>query len=111
MGPRPEHLPDPLAGENRRKQFRHEVRWWAQLEVGTDCLACYVFDLSPSGAKVRVAKPMTAHQPVRLRMTPFGGFEGEVVWSRDGIAGIRFADAEHDRITKLIASGLNELPM
>ena len=111
MGSRPEHLPAPFRGEDRRKQFRHEVRWWGQLEIGTDCLACCVFDLSQSGAKVRVARPLTACESVRLRMTPFGGFEGEVVWSRDGVAGIRFADEEHDRVIRLIASALNELPM
>jgi PilZ domain-containing protein len=111
MGSRPEHLPAPFQGEDRRKQFRHEVRWWGQLEIGTDCVSCCVFDLSHSGAKVRVARPLTAREPVRLQMTPFGDFGGEVVWSRDGVAGIQFADAERDRVTRLIGSMLIKLPM
>ena len=86
-------------------------RWWAQIEVGTDRFACSVFDLSLSGAKVRVAQPIIAKELVRLALPPFGGFEGEVMWSRDGVVGIRFADGEYHRIANLIANGLNHLPM
>jgi hypothetical protein len=49
--------------------------------------------------------------PVRLQMPPFGDFEGRIVWSSDGIIGIQFAPEEHRRVAKLIASGLNKLPM
>jgi hypothetical protein len=110
MGSRPEHQATPCGGEDRREHHRHEVRWWAQMEVGTDRFACSVSDLSQSGAKVRVAQPIIAKEPVRLGMPPYGGFEGEVVWTNDGVIGIRFADGEHHRVAKLIASKLNEIP-
>jgi hypothetical protein len=111
MGSRPEHLSAPYGGEDRRKQFRHEVRWWAQIEVGADRFACCVFDLSQTGAKARVAKLLIAQELVRLQMMPFGGFDGEVMWSRDGVVGIRFANEENRRVARLISSALNELPM
>jgi hypothetical protein len=81
------------------------------MEVGTDRFACSVSDLSQTGAKVRVAQPVFTREPVRLGIPPFGGFEGEVVWTNDGVIGIRFTDGEHPRVAKLIASRLNELPM
>ena len=111
MDSRPEHQSTPFTGENRREDHRHAVRWWAQMEVGTDHFACYVFDLSQSGAKVRVTQPVIAKELVRLGMPPFGGFEGEVVWSSDGVIEVQFAAEEHHRVAKLIASGLNKLPM
>jgi hypothetical protein len=110
MGPRPEHVDAPYGGEDRRKQFRHEVRWWAQIEVGVQRSACCVFDLSQTGAKVRVAVPLVAQESVRLVISPFGAFESEFMWSQDGVVGIRFAEGEHHRVSKLISSALIELP-
>jgi hypothetical protein len=111
MGSRPEHRAIPSGGGDRRKHHRHEVTWWGQVEVGTDRFACSVSDLSQSGAKIRVAQAMIANEPVRLGLPPYGGFEGEVVWTNDGVIGIRFAAEEHHRVAKLIASGLNKLPI
>ena len=110
MRSRPEHQAIPAREEDRRKYRRHEVSWWGQTEVGTDRFACSVSDLSQSGAKVRVAQPIVAKEPVRLGMPPYGGFEGEVVWTNDGIVGIQFAAEERHRVAKLIASRLNEIP-
>jgi hypothetical protein len=110
MESRPKPPSTPSGGEDRREDHRHEVRWWAQMEVGADRFACIVFDLSQSGAKVRVARSVIAKELVRLGMPPFGGFEGTVVWSSDGVIGIQFAAEEHHRVAKLIANGLNTLP-
>jgi hypothetical protein len=111
MESKPEPLTTPSGGQDRREQFRHEVRRWARIEVGADGFACCVFDLSANGAKVRAAKLLIVQELVRLVMIPFGSFEGEVMWLRDGVVGIRFADGAHHRVAKLIASALNELPM
>lgn len=101
----------PRGGQDRRKHYRREVRWWAQIEVGTDRYACTVSELSRSGARVRVAERAIAMEPVKLAMPPFGDFQGKVVWSSDGVAGIQFAAEEDHRVAKLIASGLNKLPL
>jgi hypothetical protein len=66
MGPRPEQQATPSGDADRRKDHRHEVSWWGQMEVGADRFACSVSDLSQSGAKVRVAQPIIAKEPVRL---------------------------------------------
>lgn len=96
--------------EDRREHQRRQILWWGQIEVGTDHLACTVFDLSLSGAKLRTSRPTMVQERVRLVIPPFGGFEGEVVWSRDGRLGVRFADGEKGRVAKLIACRLNEAP-
>jgi hypothetical protein len=100
----------PREPENRRKHHRLKVLWWGQIDIGTKRLSCSVFDLSPGGARVRLAHAFSPQQPARLAMPPFGEFEGEVVWVEDGLAGIQFAEAERDRVARIIASRLNEAP-
>jgi hypothetical protein len=107
----PERRRTPHSGEDRRKHYRREVRWWAQIEVGTDRFACSVSELSQSGARVCVAQRVTPMELVRLEMPPFGDFRGKIVWSSDGVVGIQFAAEEDHRVAKLIASGLNKLPL
>jgi hypothetical protein len=111
MGVQPEERKRvPLESVNRRQHHRLKVLWWGQIDIGTKRLACSVFDLSPGGARVRLAHAFSATQPARLTMPPFGQFEGEVAWVEDGLAGIQFAAAEHARVARIIASRLNELP-
>jgi hypothetical protein len=111
MGSKPEQKNKVSQGsENRRHHYRLKVLWWGQIHIGTKSLACSVFDLSPGGARVRLAHAFAAKQPAKLAMPPYGQFEGEVAWVEDGLAGIQFALAEHDRIARIIASGLNEAP-
>jgi hypothetical protein len=100
----------PREPENRRKHHRLKVLWWGQIDLGAKRLSCSVFDLSPGGARVRFAHAFSQQQPARLAMPPFGEFEGEVVWVEDGLAGIRFAEAERDRVARIIACRLNEAP-
>jgi hypothetical protein len=111
VGSRPERRTTPHGGEDRRKHYRREVRWWGQIEVGTDRYACTVSELSRSGARVCVTQRAIAMEPVKLEMPPFGDFRGKVVWSSDGVVGIQFAAEEDDRVARLIASGLNRLPL
>jgi hypothetical protein len=96
--------------EDRRQHGRWRVRWWAQIEVGTDLLACTVSDLSVSGAKIQTSRPTTFDEPVRIALPPFGEFKGEVIWTRDDHIGVRFADEEHPRVAKIVASHLNRAP-
>ena len=111
MTSRSEHRAVPRGGEDRRSDYRLKVRWWAQIVVGMDRFPCTISDLSQGGARARVAQPVITMEPVRLQMPPFGDFEGRIVWSSDGVIGIQFAAEEHRRVAKLIASGLNKLPM
>ena len=79
--------------------------------MGMDRFPCTVLELSRSGARVRVGDREIAMEPLKLAMPPFGDFRGNVVWSRDGVVGIEFAAEEDHRVAKLIASGLNRLPL
>jgi len=95
---------------NRRQHHRLKVLWWGQIDIGAKRLSCSVFDLSPGGARVRLAHAFSAQQPARLSMPPYGEFDGELAWVEDGLAGIQFAEAERDRVARIVASRLNELP-
>jgi hypothetical protein len=97
--------------EERRRHGRWQVRWWAQIEVGTDVLACTVSDLSVSGVKIKTSRPTAVEEPVRLALPPFGDFKGAVVWTRDDHIGVRFADEEHYRVAKIIDSHLIRTPL
>jgi hypothetical protein len=48
--------------------------------------------------------------PRQLAADELAGFGGKVVWTNDRVIGIRFADGEHHRVAKLIASRVNEIP-
>ena len=111
MGPQinPTEGGAPLPG-NRRQHHRLKVLWWGQIDIGSKQLSCSVFDLSPGGARVRLAHAFSAQQPARLTMPPYGQFDGELAWVEDGLAGIQFAQSERDRMARVIASRLNELP-
>jgi hypothetical protein len=100
----------PEAQGERREHLRQKVLWWGQIDVGTERYACSVSDLSPGGAKIRLPQDISANQRVKLTMPPFGEFEGEVCWVEDAYIGIQFADIEHPRVAKVIASRLNETP-
>jgi hypothetical protein len=98
-------------GKDRRRHKRWRVLWWGQIAIGADHSPCTVFDLAPSGAKIQTSRPTATEERVRLSLPPFGDFKGEVIWSRHGHIGIRFADEEHHRIAKIIASHLNQVPL
>src|SRR5258708_29016534 len=106
----PKHIAQPETDRDRRKYERMEVLWWAQMEIAANRYACCVSDLSPGGAKVRLAHSVQPKQRIRLVMPPYGEFEVEVAWVGDDRVGIQFARDEHDRVAKLIASPLNKAP-
>jgi hypothetical protein len=93
-----------------RSHTRWRVLWWGQIEVGADLSACTIVDLAASGAQIQTNRPTPVEERVRLSLPPFGHFKGEVVWARDGHIGVRFADEEHPRVAKIVASHLSQTP-
>jgi hypothetical protein len=71
----------------------------AEISFPDDVLKAAIFDLSSSGAKVRLRKSLL--KSVVLNIMPFGSFEGEIVWSDDEFIGIKF-DEDHKAVINLI---------
>ena len=94
----------------RRRHRRKDALWWGEIELPAGTFECRVFNVSVAGAKVRTMCEVTGTPPLVLAIPPFGRFSGRVRWTAYPFLGIRFADAEHDRLAQLITAGLNELP-
>jgi hypothetical protein len=89
----------PLKVPERRKNTRFPLAMQADISFPDDVLEAKIFDLTPSGAKIRLSKSLLKN--VVLNILPFGSFEGEIVWSDDEFIGIKFKE-DHKAIVNLI---------
>ena len=79
------------AGEKRRSQ-RGPTRLLAQLQSDEREGTGEIVDLSRDGAKVRVNEVWAIDTEVRMTIELFGRCSGKVIWSTDGVVGIRFTE-------------------
>jgi hypothetical protein len=87
------HVPE------RRHTERFPLTVKAEIAFGDADLDARIYDLSPTGAKVRLKKGLLKN--IVLSIPPFGVFEGEVAWTDDEYIGIKF-DEDHKAIVNLI---------
>lgn len=83
----------------RRRNTRFPLAMQADISFPDDVLDARIFDLTSSGAKIRLGKSLLKN--VVLNILPFGSFEGEIVWSDDEFIGIKFKE-DHKAIVNLI---------
>ena len=83
---------DPPAWKDRRQHRRKPVIWAARLETGQGTVPCSAFDVSLSGAKLRLDEPVALHEPVRLVLDHHGVIAAEAVWRRGRTLGLRFTE-------------------
>jgi len=81
------------AAAERRRARRKPVMWAARLETEDGAVACAAFDISLSGARLRLDAPVALHRPVLLVFDRFGGLRAEPIWRRGKILGLRFGEA------------------
>lgn len=86
-GPSPSETP-----ANRRRFRRHAVLLTAKFHRGKTSVDCTIVDLSPTGAKLKLAQPISDKAVGTLENDRFGMIPGEVVWSSGEAVGIRFLD-------------------
>ncbi|NBC31272.1 MAG: hypothetical protein GVY13_01210 [Alphaproteobacteria bacterium] len=86
-----ETLPPPVEAEQRRYR-RYAVLLAGKFHRGKTSVDCVILDLSPLGAKLRLSEPLADDAIGTLESDRFGMIPGEVVWSKDESAGIRFLD-------------------
>ena len=79
------------AGEKRRSQ-RGSTRLLAQLQSDEREGTGEIVDLSRDGAKVRVNEVWAIDTEVRMTIELFGRCSAKVIWSTDGVVGIRFTE-------------------
>lgn len=87
------HVPE------RRQNDRFPLTLKAEVGFGEGELDAQIYDLSPSGAKLRLKKNLL--KSIVLNIPPFGVFEGEVVWTDEEFIGIKFNE-DHKAIVNLI---------
>ncbi len=84
---------DPGTTDNGKRQFkRASVLWQATLNCGNEPLDCQIYNVSPGGAKLRLAEPLTRFTQVQLDGRRFGKIPARVVWHQDDWIGLSFLD-------------------
>jgi len=83
----------------RRHNERFPLTLKAEVGFGGGELEAKIYDLSSSGAKLRLKKSLL--KSIVLNIPPFGIFEGEVAWTDDEYIGIKFNE-DHKAIVNLI---------
>jgi hypothetical protein len=87
------HVPE------RRQNERFPLAVKAEVSLGEGDIEAQIYDLSPSGAKLRLKKGLL--KSIVLSIPPFGVFEGEVAWTDEEFVGIKFNE-DHKAIVNLI---------
>lgn len=96
----------PAAGIfEQRRDPRRRMLWSGTLQTVDGPYPCIVLDLSLGGARVSLHRAPRRGDPVSLVLGPLGAFRGELVWERDGAAGISFREAPQD-VARLIGEYL-----
>lgn len=80
------------ASHGRRRYERKHVLLAGRLLRGDDTVPCLVTDISANGARIMLDRCPGGDRFGALHIDRFGLFTGEVRWSGDGSAGIRFLD-------------------
>ena len=89
------HTADPEAphqpsGADKRKYRRYSVVLSGKFHRGKTTNECIILDLSPTGAKLKMAEPLAQKAVGTLESDRFGMIPSEVVWRNDQTLGIRF---------------------
>jgi hypothetical protein len=91
----------------RRRWMRKRVLWTGQVEDTDHLINCAVLDVSLQGARVRLDDQGEAlpKGPLAIAVSQFGTFQAEVVWTRQGMSGLRFLESA-DRVADTIGRQL-----
>lgn len=84
---RPENEPD-APGR------RWKTNWPAELCSAAGRVSCVVVDISSWGARLRVDPIPAERERVWLNIECIGTIAADVVWRRDGIAGVQFLEQQ-----------------
>jgi hypothetical protein len=90
----------------RRRAQRKRVLWSGQVEALDNLINCSVLDVSLQGARVRLDDgSQLPNGPLAIAVSRFGTFQAEVVWTKDGMSGLRFLESV-DRVADTIGRQL-----
>ena len=77
---------------DRQRHSRHSTLCPGKLISGDEEVDCDVLNISVSGAKVRLAKPVETNAVVCVKIQRVGEFTGRVVWREGTTLGVEFQD-------------------
>lgn len=76
-----------------REYERKRVLWTVKLHHNGRISECQAVDISPGGAKIRIAEPLAISSRVMLAVERLGSLQGEVLWQNHAFAGLRFLES------------------
>jgi hypothetical protein len=95
--------------KERRRFERRKLLVAANIEVKGERFEGVIVDVSPGGARIRFDTLLTAGDELNLVLTELGQLGAQVVWQREGEAGVRFLLAPDEmapRVQELLAQEL-----
>ncbi len=78
--------------KERRLYTRSHVVWNGRLRSGADEQDCVILDFSATGAMLRLPDLDPQRAYVTVSADHFGELRGRVIWQRENVVGVRFAD-------------------
>src|SRR3546814_6087622 len=85
----------------RRHYERKHVLLGGRFLRGVETVSCLVTDISANGARIMLDRCPDGDRLGALHIDRFGLFAGELRWSDDGSAGIRFLDRSEEHTSEL----------
>lgn len=80
------------ASSDQQKHTRVPVYREGWLEIDGEAVDCTIVDISPGGAKIRVARPLGQNQAVTLRIGQAFVGEADPVWQKGEYVGLAFVE-------------------
>ncbi len=78
--------------KERRVYARSHVVWNGRLRSGADEQDCVILDFSATGAMLRLPDLDPQRAYVTVATDHFRELRGRVIWQRENVVGVRFAD-------------------
>lgn len=92
-----------LSDDERRRYTRKSVLLRGRFHRGRETFDCLITNISASGARVRIDRPLENGAAGTLENDRFGMIPGEIVWLAKDHAGVRFLERPQ-WIARLLAS-------
>jgi PilZ domain len=93
--------------KNKRRHQRTAVMWTGRLDCGNRAVNCVLFNVSASGAMLRLDDPDLCPSTARLILPRFGEFRVRNVWRGSDSMGIEFLESPQ-RVASLFRGTLPE---
>ena len=78
------------ANQDQRQFARAGLFWSGNLAWEDDKVDCLILDMSASGARVKIKRPLRSRRDLAFWVPRFGEFRSDVMWRDGNVIGLKF---------------------